>query len=83
MSVQQPEPEALLTPAEVAALFRVDPKTVTRWAKAGKLSAIRTLGGHRRYRAAEVQALLEGVSGGSSTEVRSMDVRQSTDARQP
>ena len=55
-----PEPEALLTPAEVAALFRVDPKTVTRWAKAGKLSAIRTLGGHRRYRAAEVQALLAG-----------------------
>ena len=59
-----PEPEALLTPAEVAALFRVDPKTVTRWAKAGKLSAIRTLGGHRRYRAAEVQALLAGVQGG-------------------
>jgi excisionase family DNA binding protein len=58
-----PEPEALLTPAEVAALFRVDPKTVTRWAKAGKLSAIRTLGGHRRYRAAEVQALLAGVQG--------------------
>lgn len=40
--------ETLLTPAEVAALFRVDPKTVTRWAKAGKLSSIRTLGGHRR-----------------------------------
>lgn len=59
-----PEPEALLTPAEVAALFRVDPKTVTRWAKAGKLSAIRTLGGHRRYRAAEVQALLAGGQGG-------------------
>jgi len=58
-----PEPEALLTPAEVAALFRVDPKTVTRWAKAGKLSAIRTLGGHRRYRAAEVQALLDGLQG--------------------
>ncbi|MEO8329824.1 MAG: BldC family transcriptional regulator [Candidatus Nanopelagicales bacterium] len=61
MGMQQPEPEALLTPAEVAALFRVDPKTVTRWAKAGKLSAIRTLGGHRRYRAAEVQALLAGL----------------------
>jgi excisionase family DNA binding protein len=58
MVAQSPEPEALLTPAEVAALFRVDPKTVTRWAKAGKLSAIRTLGGHRRYRASEVQALL-------------------------
>ena len=53
----------MLTPAEVAALFRVDPKTVTRWAKAGKLSAIRTLGGHRRYRAAEVQALLDGLQG--------------------
>ncbi|HLR93123.1 MAG TPA: BldC family transcriptional regulator [Jiangellaceae bacterium] len=52
--------EPLLTPAEVAARFRVDPKTVTRWAKAGKLTSIRTLGGHRRYHSAEVQALLEG-----------------------
>jgi excisionase family DNA binding protein len=52
--------EQLLTPSEVAKLFRVDPKTVTRWAKSGKLSSIRTLGGHRRYRAAEVRALLEG-----------------------
>jgi excisionase family DNA binding protein len=52
------EPENLLTPAEVATIFRVDPKTVTRWAKAGKLTAIRTLGGHRRYRQSEVQALL-------------------------
>ncbi|MFG3439862.1 BldC family transcriptional regulator [Nonomuraea sp. NPDC047897] len=50
--------ELLLTPAEVAAIFRVDPKTVTRWAKAGKLTSIRTLGGHRRYREAEVQAIL-------------------------
>ncbi len=51
----------LLTPAEVAALFRVDPKTVTRWAKAGKLASIRTLGGHRRYREDEVRALLGSV----------------------
>lgn len=51
-------PEVLLTPSEVAALFRVDPKTVTRWSKSGKLTAIRTLGGHRRYRASEVNALL-------------------------
>lgn len=50
--------EALLTPAEVAALFRVDPKTVTRWAKSGKLSAIRTLGGHRRYSETEVRTHL-------------------------
>ena len=52
------EPEVLLTPADVAKLFRVDPKTVTRWAKAGKLTAIRTLGGHRRYRRSEVESLL-------------------------
>lgn len=51
--------DTLLTPAEVAQLFRVDPKTVTRWAQAGKLSSIRTLGGHRRYRHAEVMRLLE------------------------
>jgi excisionase family DNA binding protein len=59
MSMHRPtEQEVLLTPAEVAKLFRVDPKTVTRWAKAGKLTAIRTLGGHRRYRKSEVQTLL-------------------------
>lgn len=55
--------EALLTPAEVAALFRVDPKTVTRWAVAGKLTSLRTLGGHRRYRAGEVYALLAEAAG--------------------
>ena len=53
--------ETLLTPSEVAAMFRVNPKTVTRWARAGKISAIRTLGGHRRYRETEVRALLAGI----------------------
>ena len=52
--------EALLTPGEVATLFRVDPKTVTRWAQDGRLTCIRTLGGHRRFRASEVHALLSG-----------------------
>ena len=50
--------EVLLTPSEVASLFSVDPKTVTRWAKSGKLTSIRTLGGHRRYKESEVKALL-------------------------
>lgn len=58
MTTMANQDEDLLTPSEVAKLFRVDPKTVTRWAKSGKLSSIRTLGGHRRYRAAEVYALL-------------------------
>lgn len=62
MDQSQPD-EALLTPAEVAALFRVDPKTVTRWAVAGKLTSLRTLGGHRRYRANEVYALLAEATG--------------------
>lgn len=48
----------VMTPAEVAHLFRVDPKTVTRWAQAGKLTSTRTLGGHRRYYSAEVFGLL-------------------------
>jgi excisionase family DNA binding protein len=58
--------EKLLTPSEVATLFRVDPKTVTRWAKAGKLTSIKTLGGHRRYRESEVKALLKSTLGDSA-----------------
>ncbi|MBE9374896.1 helix-turn-helix domain-containing protein [Saccharopolyspora sp. HNM0983] len=50
--------EQLLTPGEVAALFRVDPKTVTRWATAGRIGSIRTPGGHRRFRESEVRTLL-------------------------
>lgn len=60
--MEENQSERLLTPAEVGALFRVDPKTVTRWAKAGELTCIRTLGGHRRYRESEVRSLLEGGS---------------------
>jgi excisionase family DNA binding protein len=56
--------DKLLTPSEVAAMFRVNPKTVTRWARAGKISAIRTLGGHRRFRESEIRTLLERVEEG-------------------
>jgi excisionase family DNA binding protein len=52
------ETEELLTPSEVAAMFRVNPKTVTRWARAGRISYIKTLGGHRRFKASEIRALL-------------------------
>lgn len=54
-----PDDLELLTPGEVARLFGVDPKTVTRWATAGKLTPLRTLGGHRRYRSTEVYEVLE------------------------
>ncbi|GEN80318.1 BldC family transcriptional regulator [Actinotalea fermentans] len=68
MNTRQSEQETLLTPSEVAALFRVDPKTVTRWAKSGKISSIRTLGGHRRYRESEVRLLLRGIPEQRDTE---------------
>jgi excisionase family DNA binding protein len=48
----------LMTPEEVAKLFRVDPKTVTRWAARGRLRSTRTPGGHRRFRREHVAALL-------------------------
>ncbi len=51
--------DKLLTPGEVAALFRVDPKTVTRWAHSGKLASITTPGGHKRFRESAVRKFLE------------------------
>ena len=50
--------ERLLTPHQVAQMFRVDPKTVARWASNGWIGYIRTPGGHRRFRESEVLALL-------------------------
>ena len=59
--------DRLLTRAEVAELFQVSPSTVTRWAEAGMLPSVRTLGGHRRYEAKDVlelaqQLIKQGVS---------------------
>lgn len=58
--VSHADPSGLYLPSEVAQLFRVDVKTVARWAMAGKLPSIRTIGGHRRYRISEIDAILEG-----------------------
>jgi excisionase family DNA binding protein len=60
MTLQPAANDGLLTPAEVAAILFVDPKTVTRWARAGKLEAIRTPGGHRRYQRSDVLAIMAG-----------------------
>ena len=62
--------DKLLTPAEVARMFRVDPKTVTGWARSGKLSAIRALGGHRRYYLSEVERAIGSWWYGRSRESR-------------
>ncbi|MGH3620453.1 MAG: BldC family transcriptional regulator [Sciscionella sp.] len=64
--------ERLLTPGEVASLFRVDPKTVTRWATAGRIGSIRTPGGHRRFRESEVRSLLDELTTDASDPVRGL-----------
>ena len=65
---ETPETPELLTPSEVAALFRVNPKTVTRWARAGRISYIKNLGGHRRFRADEIRKLVEEASESGASE---------------
>jgi excisionase family DNA binding protein len=63
-----------MTPADVAAHFRVDPKTVTRWAKEGKLPvAMRTFGGHRRYRRSEVEAADTALRNPNLEELRAVE----------
>ena len=71
--------ERLMTPSEVAFLFRVDAKTVTRWATSGKLTSIRTLGGHRRYWESEVMSLFNG----GRQERRSHDNAEEEPSTQP
>jgi excisionase family DNA binding protein len=59
-------PEKMLTPQQVADIFAVDPKTVTRWAQAGKIPCIRTLGGHRRFKQSVIEKLVaESTDSGS------------------
>jgi excisionase family DNA binding protein len=53
------EAPGYLLPAEVAELLSVSPKTVSRWAKEGKLPFMSTLGGHRRYPEAEIRKLVD------------------------
>jgi excisionase family DNA binding protein len=46
-----------LRAAEAAALLQVSPKTISRWAREGKLGHVVTLGGHRRFQRADIEAL--------------------------
>lgn len=59
MTTPRQSNDKVLTPEEVAVMFRVDPKTVTRWAAAGKLAAFKTPGGHHRFYESVVLAKLE------------------------
>jgi excisionase family DNA binding protein len=55
-----PDGDRLLTGPEVASLFRVDPRTPSRWAHEGTMPHIKLPGGHYRFRESEVRAILEG-----------------------
>jgi len=59
----------LLSTAQVAIIFGVGPATVTRWANAGLVASVRTLGGHRRFRRSEIYAHVTDVvmSSGATT----------------
>jgi excisionase family DNA binding protein len=79
MTARQNYESDLLTPGEVAELVHVDPKTVTRWARAGILSSIRTPGGHRRYSRPQVLAMCGRVDDGE-TALRGSDIQVIRDA---
>lgn len=59
------QPESLMTSREVAAVFNVSPYTVTRWAGSGKLPHLRTVGGHLRFREADMRVVLQAQGGAS------------------
>lgn len=63
----RPAPETLLKPSEAARLLGVRPTTLASWARAGRLTAQVTPGGHRRYRAADIYAIIEA-SGGTDAD---------------
>ncbi|GIE29981.1 hypothetical protein Ait01nite_030260 [Actinoplanes italicus] len=64
------EVEPLLRTSEVAETFRVGPDTVRRWADAGKLSVVFTLGGHRRYLEREIRAIIVPIREGAPDGLR-------------
>ena len=59
INVLEVHDDDLFTPAEVARMFRVNPKTVTRWAKQKRMTSIMTLGGHRRFYGAELKKMMD------------------------
>ena len=49
--------EIYIRTAEAARILRVSPKTVSRWAKEGKIPHVMTLGGHRRFPSSAIHDL--------------------------
>ncbi|MDO5700188.1 MAG: BldC family transcriptional regulator [Bowdeniella nasicola] len=80
MEPAQVATEAMLTPGEVAQLFRVQPKTVARWADDGKIAVARTLGGHRRFRVSDVERLMRRLGTLGEDERLALPIRMPTPA---
>jgi len=59
------EQREYLRAAEAAVYLNVSPKTVSRWAKEGKVPHIVTLGGHRRFPRQEIERLAKQLSAGA------------------
>jgi excisionase family DNA binding protein len=57
-----PNRERYLRTSDVARMLQVSPKTVSRWAKEGRLPYLATLGGHRRYPENAMESLMEQLS---------------------
>ena len=55
--------EKFLRTSDVAKMLHVSPKTVSRWAKEGRLPPLSTLGGHRRFPATEIERLMDELAG--------------------
>ena len=55
--------EKFLRTSDVARMLHVSPKTVSRWAKEGRIPHLSTLGGHRRFPASEIDRLMAELSG--------------------
>jgi excisionase family DNA binding protein len=52
--------EKLLRVAEAAEILQVHPQTLRDWERHGSIVAVRTPGGQRRFRLADVLALRDG-----------------------
>jgi excisionase family DNA binding protein len=65
--------DELLRPREVAEVFGVRTTSIARWAREGRITAVFTPGGHRRYRRADVQALLDADAAAASPADREQD----------
>jgi excisionase family DNA binding protein len=63
-----PLEDKLMTPKEVAELFKVNTRTVNKWAREGRIAGVQTPGGHYRFWRSEIARLLVGGSSGSKRE---------------